>query len=102
MKSERPSDLIKPSLKNVEVDVVLYIGHLEKENIKLHSKIAKLQVANLSITNEKIAVEKELAKLTKYSNKVKIFLPYNGSGQLPTHVQTADGEFIEIFYKHDK
>lgn len=97
-----PSDFIKPNLKNLEPKIVLYINYLEKENLKLQSEIAKLQVANLSISNKIKAMEKEISGLTKRTNSATILLPYKIGGPLPTHVKTAGDKLIEIFYEHDK
>lgn len=103
METKSPSDFVKPDLKNLRPEIKQYIINLEKENLKLHSKIAKLQVANLSISNKNKTMEKEIVKLNKQTNGLTIYLPYNGRGpSLPTHVQTADGKYIEIDYKHDK
>jgi hypothetical protein len=103
MKPIHSSESSKPYFKNLESNVKNYIRQLETENAQLQKKIAKLEVANLSITNKINAVEKEVKRLT--INPIicpTIVLPYNGHEPLPTHVETADGKRIRIYYKTKK
>ena len=102
MAAKSQPNIVKPNFKNLEPDAVLYISHLENENLKLHSEIAKFQVTDFSKSNKIKAMEKEIVKLTKHTDNVTIVLPYKIGDKLPTHVQTADDKLIEIFYKHDK
>lgn len=62
--------------KNLDPEVKLYIQNLEKENFKLQSIIAKLKVSDFSKSNEIIALNKEIKKLTSLQkNQVRIYLP---------------------------
>ena len=80
----------------------MLVSYLEKEISKIVTKNAKLYVANVSMSNKVKALEKEIVKLTKHTDNVTIVMPYKIGGPLPTHVQTANDKYIEIFYKHDK
>lgn len=53
---------IRSKLKFADSDIQLYVVALEKENLKLHKQIAKLQVENVSANNRVRAAE-ELKKI---------------------------------------
>lgn len=91
-------EVSKPVLENLEPKIKLFITQLEKENLKLHEQIVKLQVSDISKSNKIKAMEKEISELTKQSNNVTIYLPYNCRDGLPTHIQTPDGKMVEVSY----
>ena len=96
------SEFTKPNLKNLQPEIKLYITHLEQENLRLQKQVAKLQVSYLSVTNKIKAMEKEITALTKKEGfSIVIYLPYDGSDKLPTHVETSDNTFIQIFYHEE-
>ena len=47
----RPTEITK-KLKGADPEVLMYIVELEKENLRLHKQIAKLQVKNITKDNE--------------------------------------------------
>lgn len=53
----RPTEISK-KLKAADPELSMYIVELEKENLRLHKKIAKLQVENLTKDNEIKAIKK--------------------------------------------
>jgi hypothetical protein len=55
----RPEDITK-KLKGADPELSMYIVALEKENFRLHKKVAKLQVANVTKDNEIKALQKAL------------------------------------------
>jgi len=62
--------------KSLDPEVKLYIHNLEKENFKLQSIIVKIKVSDFSKSNEIIALNKEIKKLTSFQkNQVRIYLP---------------------------
>ena len=50
-KMERPQN-VTSELKQCNKSIQLYVSELEKANARLHTKIAKLQVENVSNQNE--------------------------------------------------
>ncbi len=62
-KKSSPLSDFKSKLKASDPEIQRYIVALEKENSKLHEKIAKQQVENVSSNNRIKALEKEFAKL---------------------------------------
>lgn len=94
-------EISKPALENLEPEIKLFIIQLEKENLKLHEQIAKLKTSDISKSNKIKAMEKEIYKLTKQSNNVIIYLPYNCRDGLPTHIQAPDGKMVEVFYHNN-
>ncbi len=101
MKTSRSFNFSKPNLKNLEPDIKNYIQYLKAENAKLQKYILRLEMSDLSKTNKIKAMKKKIIKLVD-NQRVGIFLPYGGHGELPTHIQTLDGKFIKIYYKHKK
>ena len=57
----RPTEITK-KLKGADQELSMYIVELEKENLRLHKQIAKLQVENLTKDNEIKALEKDSGK----------------------------------------
>ena len=47
----RPTEITK-KLKGAHPELSMYIVELEKENLRLHKQVAKLQVKNLTQDNE--------------------------------------------------
>jgi uncharacterized metal-binding protein len=56
----RPSEITK-KLKTADSEIAAYVKELEKENLRLHKIVAKLQVESVSQKNE-IKALKEQAK----------------------------------------
>jgi hypothetical protein len=58
----RPASLTA-KMKTADIELRNYIMELEKKNLKLHDKLAKLQVQNVSQQNEIKAIQKEIKAL---------------------------------------
>jgi hypothetical protein len=67
---KRPKSLTA-KFKVCDPELKLYIIELEKENLKLHKQIAKLQVQNITYQNEITALKKAppkmIVKVTNYA-----------------------------------
>jgi hypothetical protein len=57
----RPRDITK-KLIEADPELSMYIVELEKENLRLHKKIAKLQAKNITKDNEIRALKKDSGK----------------------------------------
>ena len=57
----RPTE-ISTKLKGADAELSMYIVELEKENLRLHKKIAKLQVENVTKDNEIKALKQDRGK----------------------------------------
>ena len=91
------ANTIGTNQKSIELDHKLYTSKLEKENYKLHSKISKLRVENLTKSNEIKTLKIQIAKLNKNQPKGPvIYLPYNSFGPNATHQQLINGSFKKI------
>jgi hypothetical protein len=58
----RPREITK-KLKGADPELSMYIVELERENLRLHRKIAKLQVENITKDNEIIALKQAQPKI---------------------------------------
>ena len=56
---------IKAKLKSCDPDIKNYVTYLKKENAKLHRKIVKLEVENMTSKNRILALKKENKELHK-------------------------------------
>ena len=63
---KRPNN-ITTKLKIMDAEIVAYVKEMEKENLKLHNEIARMQVNNVSQQNE-------IAALKKRQPKVKVVM----------------------------
>jgi len=59
----RPTDITK-KLKGVDPELSMYIKELERENLKLHKKVAKLQVEIVTKDNEIKVIKKGLVRFS--------------------------------------
>jgi hypothetical protein len=57
----RPREITK-KLRGADPELSMYIVELEKENLRLHKKVAKLQVENVTKDNEIKALKKDRGK----------------------------------------
>lgn len=70
---------------------------LNSENGRLHKKIARLETDIITLKNELNASKNEINRLAKIKIvEPKIYLPYNGSGPLPTHISLPGGKTKKI------
>jgi hypothetical protein len=60
-----PIPELKAILKSCVREVQLYVAALERENLKLHLQVAKLQADNMSANHRALAHKKELEKKVK-------------------------------------
>ncbi len=93
-------DLLPADIKS---KVINYLSKLEseiaKEISKLQTENAKLMVSNISKSEKIKALTKEIENRSKPTHSAAVFfLPYNGHGDLPKFVKTADGKKIPIYY----
>jgi hypothetical protein len=58
----RPREITK-KLKVADPELSRYVVELEKENLRLHKKVAKLQVENLTKDNEITTLKKAQPKI---------------------------------------
>jgi septal ring factor EnvC (AmiA/AmiB activator) len=56
---------INKKLKSCDPEIKNYVRYLKKENAKLHRKLAKMEVENLTLKNRVVALEIERKKLHK-------------------------------------
>ena len=71
----RPEDITK-KLKGADPELSMYIIELERENLKLHKKVAKLQVANVTKNNEIKQLKKGMVRFS-----MPIILPVENKGE---------------------
>lgn len=74
MKTVKKTDLltsVKKKLKSCDLEIQNYVAALEKENFKLHKKLATLQVENVSLNNRIKAFNGEIEHAgTKFFAKI--------------------------------
>lgn len=94
---EKKKDHSNSEFKLLLIEKNSLIKELKAQNEQLYRKIGKLEAKNMTLENEIKANMNELKKL-RNSNRSGpiIYLPDNGKGPPPTHVQLPSGSFKKI------